>query len=169
MLGYLMGSAILIKSIGIGAAIFVGFVLFWFIKKDLKRRMTTHQAGQLLAVSQKTSWEEKRRHPRVAVSWTACMEISREQVEVQLKDISLGGAFVVCRQPLSLNEIFRLTIRAPKQEPFALNAEVVWSNAGVPDDKIINRGMGVRFIRNTDADRRRLNAAITLHLGEVKE
>jgi Tfp pilus assembly protein PilZ len=161
-----MDSAILIKSLGIGAALFAGFVLFWFIKKDLKRRMTANQAAQLPAASQKTSWEEKRRHPRVAVSWTASMETSREHIEVQLKDISQGGAFVVCRQPLSLDEIFRLTISAPKQEPFTLNAEVVWSNANVSDDKIINRGMGVRFIRNTDTARRRLKAAITSHLGD---
>jgi hypothetical protein len=163
-----MDSAILIKSLGIAAVLFAGFILFWFIKKDLKRRMTANQAGQLLAASP-ASWEEKRRHPRVAVSWKASMETSQEHTEVQLKDISHGGAFVICRQPLPLNEIFRLTISAPNQEPFTLNAEVVWSNANVPDDKIINRGMGVRFIRNTDAGRSCLNTAITSHLGGGKE
>jgi c-di-GMP-binding flagellar brake protein YcgR len=82
-------------------------------------------------------------------------------LEVQLKDISLGGAFVVCPNPLPLSEKFRISIEPPEQALLELNAEVVWSNANVPEDKIINRGMGIRFINNTDEDRRRLNDVIT--------
>jgi hypothetical protein len=29
-------------------------------------------------------------------------------------------------------------------------AEVVWSNVNVPKEKVINRGMGVRFIKMPD-------------------
>jgi hypothetical protein len=29
-------------------------------------------------------------------------------------------------------------------------AQVVWSNVNVPDEKVINRGMGVRFIKMSD-------------------
>ena len=43
----------------------------------------------------------------------------------------------------------------------SLNSEVVWSNANVPDDKIVNRGMGIRFIHNTDEVRESLKTALS--------
>jgi hypothetical protein len=107
----------------------------------------------------------------IFVGLPAQMETSEGQIEVQLKDISLGGAFVVCQNPLPLNEQFSLIINASSQGPFALNSEVVWSNINVPEDKVINRGMGIRFmirfIKNTDADRQRLNQVIMEHLEET--
>lgn len=162
-----MESTTLVNSLGIGGAIFVGLVLLWFLRIFIKRRTTANQANANSASATQKSWEEKRKHPRVAVSWPAQMETSEGQIEVQLKDISLGGAFVVCQNPLPLNEQFSLIINASKQGPFALNSEVVWSNVNVPEDKVINRGMGIRFIQNTDADRQRLNQVIMAHLEET--
>jgi hypothetical protein len=156
-----MDSSALVNSIGIGAAVFAGLVLLWFLRIFFKRRVAGKQAGQMAASAQKTSWEEKRQHPRVSVSWPARLETPEGSLEVQLKDISLGGAFVVCPNPLPLSEKFRISIEPPEQALLELNAEVVWSNANVPEDKIINRGMGIRFINNTDEDRRRLNDVIT--------
>jgi hypothetical protein len=42
-----------------------------------------------------------------------------------------------------------------------LNAEVVWSNANIPADEVVNRGMGIRFIQNEEKKRRQLQQAIT--------
>ena len=95
------------------------------------------------------------------------MTTSNGLVDGQTQNISLGGAFVVCQNPLPLTQQFSLTISAPSQDSLALNAEVVWSNINVPEDKIINRGMGVRFIRNTEKDRQRLNQVIMAHLEET--
>jgi Tfp pilus assembly protein PilZ len=85
-----------------------------------------------------------------------------------LKDISLGGAFVICREPIALNEKFRLYLEVPDEETFALNAEVVWSNMNVPEEKVIHRGMGIRFVQNTNTARKRLEKAISRHLREAK-
>lgn len=159
-----MNSSILINSIGIGAAIFAGLVLLWFLRTFFKRRDAKNQTNQIAADAQKISWEEKRKHPRVLVSWPARMEIPQESLKAQLKDISLGGAFVVCSDPLPLAERFRIFIEPPEQTPLELNAEVVWSNANVPEDKIINRGMGIRFVDNSDKIRSRLNDVITLYI-----
>lgn len=156
-----MDSSTLVNSIGIGAAIFAGLVLLWFLRIFFMRRVAHKPSNQMAASAQNTSWEEKRRHPRVSVSWPARLKMPDESLQVQLKDISLGGAFVVCPNPLPLSEKFRISIEPPKQTPLELNAEVVWSNANVPEDKIINRGMGIRFINNADEDRSRLNDVIT--------
>ena len=159
-----MDSNLLVNSIGIGGALFVGLVLFWFVSMYLKKRLASDQAAQSHTPSTKTSWEEKRRNPRVAVSWQALIEMTGQTDNVQLKDISLGGAFVVCAEPLALNDKFKISIRIPNRELLLLNAEVVWSNSNVPANRVVNRGMGIRFIENTEEDRQRLNEALAVSL-----
>jgi len=159
-----MDSNLLVNSIGIGGALFVGLVLFWFVSMYLKKRLASDQAAQSYTPSTKTSWEEKRRNPRVAISWQALIEMAGQTDNVQLKDISLGGAFVVCAEPLALNDKFKISIRIPNRELLLLNAEVVWSNSNVPADRVVNRGMGIRFIENTEEDRQRLNEALAVSL-----
>ena len=159
-----MDKNLIVNSIGIGGAIFVGLLLFWFMRIYLKKRFATDQSSQGYTPSTKTSWKEKRRHPRIAVSWQASIEKSPSGNSVQLRDISLGGAFVVCTQPLALNEKFEINIQIPGLERLRLNAEVVWSNVNVPEDKVVNRGMGIRFIDNTEKDRQSLNDALSASL-----
>ncbi len=161
-----MDNSIIVTSLGIGAAIFAGLVIFWFFNAFVKRKLGADQPVQMAAPSQKSYWEEKRQHPRVAVSWSAVLEPPYEHLKVQLKDISLGGAFVVCDKPSPLKEKIRLCIKMPDQEELLLNAQVVWSNANVPQEKVINRGMGVKFVQNTDNARQRLKMAIAKHLNE---
>jgi hypothetical protein len=38
----------------------------------------------------------------------------------------------------------------PENEPVLATAQVAWSNASMPEEKVINRGMGVRFINMSD-------------------
>ena len=113
--------------------------------------MTADRSNPGYSTATKISWEEKRQHPRVTISWQAFLEKSQQRQEVQLKDVSLGGAFVVCQEPLSLQDQFKITFNLPDQGPLELNAEVVWSNANMPRDKVVNRGMGIRFIKNEEA------------------
>jgi len=159
-----MDNNLIVNSIGIGGALFVGLILFWFVTMYLKKRLASDKAAQGYTPSTRTSWEEKRRHPRIAVSWQAFIEIPGQTDTVQLKDISLGGAFVVCTDPLALNDKLKISIRIPNQEPLRLNAEVVWSNRNMSAERVVNRGMGVRFIENTDKDRQRLNEALAISL-----
>jgi hypothetical protein len=152
----------LIVGVAVGGAIFVGFVLFWFIGVFLKKRVGPGISAKAPPASAlRINWEEKRVQPRLSVSWNASFEAARGPGRAQLKDISLGGAFVVCPDPLPLSDRFQIVIELPDGTPLALNAEVVWSNANVPSDMIVNRGMGVRFIDNDASQRRRLTDAIT--------
>jgi hypothetical protein len=164
-----MESKIIVNSIGIGGAVFVGLIFFWFIFVYLKKRMTSDQSGSAASSLNKIAWEEKRRHPRVAIAWQAAVERSGRREEVQLKDVSLGGAFVLCRRPLALNDRFKITINIPDQGPLALNAEVVWSNANIPREKVVNRGMGIRFIENEEMERQMLQGAITAAFEEGED
>ena len=159
-----MGNAntFLIVSIAVGGAIFVGFVLFWFIGVYLKKRVGPSISAKATAASAlRINWEEKRAQPRLSVSWNATFAAPHDPGRAQLKDISLGGAFVLCPAPLPLSDRFQIVIELPDRTPLALNAEVVWSNANVPSDMIVNRGMGVRFINNDASKRRLLTDAIS--------
>jgi len=155
-----MDSNIIIPSIGIGAALFAGLIIFWFFHTVIKRKLGADQSTQVASNTQKRIGKEKRRHHRIAISWPAAMEIGRVSFKVRLKDISLGGAFVICQEPVPLNGKLRLYIEVPDQDTFALNAEVVWSNMNVPQEKVIYRGLGIKFVQNTDAARNRLEDAI---------
>jgi hypothetical protein len=152
----------LIVSIAVGGAIFVGFVLFWFIGVYLKKRVGPGISAKATATSAlRINWEEKRTQPRLSVSWNASFAAPYGPGRAQLKDISLGGAFVVCPSPLPLYNRFQIVIELPDRTPLALNAEVVWSNANVSADMIVNRGMGIRFIDNDASKRRLLTDAIS--------
>jgi len=155
-------NTILLVSIAAGGAIFVGIVLFWFIGVYLKKRVGPGISAKATPASAlRINWEEKRVQPRLSVSWNASFATPHGPGRAQLKDISLGGAFVVCPAPLPLSDRFQIVIELPDGTPLALNAEVVWSNANVPADMIVNRGMGVRFIDNDASKRRRLTDAIS--------
>jgi hypothetical protein len=155
-------SSMLAVSMGIGGAVFAGFVVFRFVRIYLRNRTGAGPAsGVTPSPSRRTSpWEEKRSQPRLAVSWHAAFASPGGDSPAQLRDISLGGAFVVCTHPLPLHERFHITIDLPGREPLELKAEVVWSNVNVPADRVINRGMGIRFIENKEEKRKILAEAV---------
>jgi PilZ domain len=164
-----MESKLLINSIILGGAFFVGIIVFWYIFGHLKKRIAADQLNQSYSTAAKFSWEEKRQHPRVELSWPAFLEKSEQRQEVQLKDISLGGAFVICQEPLALQDQLKVTFILPDQGSLQLNAEVVWSNFNMPSDKVVNRGMGIRFIKNDEKQRQILQDAITVALEKTGE
>jgi Tfp pilus assembly protein PilZ len=62
----------------------------------------------------------------------------------------MGGAFICCNDPLPVGTIFGLTLVIQDEEPLAATAKVVWSNVNVPIERVVNRGMGIRFIQMSD-------------------
>ncbi len=161
-----MDNNFILHSISIGSCLFIGLIVFWFVAKQTKKRWTSKQSTQTYTSPSKLSWEEKRRYPRITVSWSASIETADRTEDVQLKDISLGGAFVICPEPLALNDKFKISIRLPNREPLDLNAEVVWSNRNIPGDRVVNRGMGIRFIENPENDRQELNSALAASVAD---
>ncbi len=94
--------------------------------------------------------KEARKESRADVNWAVSMDTSEGVMVGTIKNVSLGGAFVCCKKPLPLGEVFPLTMIGLDGEPVAAKAEVIWSNAAVPNEKVINRGMGVRLIEVSD-------------------
>ena len=94
--------------------------------------------------------KQNREHLRADVNWPVSLETSDGPVAAQIKNISVGGAFICCPKPLPVGETFQLTMTGPDNDPLKGTAKVVWSNVNVPEGKVINRGMGVRFIKMSD-------------------
>lgn len=149
-------------SIGLGVILF-GFFLagIMIVIRNLKKRMLPGYDVKTSILLAETYWEEKREHVRVGIVWPVSIENSHGPIKAKTKDISLGGAFIACDNPLPLKELFSLSVNIPGPVTLSLNSEVVWSNAGVPEERVVTRGMGVRFLGMTAQDRNVLNKAIS--------
>ncbi len=131
-------------------AFFFAFLVVWIISYFWKRKTPSDHDSLLSPKLSRNLGEEKRQHPRFDVNWPASIETAYAMIAAEVKNISLGGAFIACSKPLRLKKIFNMTIMCPGGESLPFTAQVVWSNANMPEDKVVNRGMGVRFINLSD-------------------
>jgi len=114
------------------------------------------------------AFEDHRAHPRANLRWSVSVQLSGSVTEGVTKDISEGGAYVCCANPLGPEEVLDLVINSP-DKPLNVKAEVVWSSMSGLDDEITPRGMGVRFLNIDSEDRRIIAKAVVEHLSEVTE
>jgi hypothetical protein len=128
----------------------LGFTLIWIIYYFWKRvNPSDHEYHTSVKLPQNGE-KERRKYPRADVNWRVPMETSDGTIGAEVKNISLGGALIRCEKPLPLAQVFRLTMIGRDNEPVIATAEVVWSNVNLPKGKVINRGMGVRFVKMSD-------------------
>ncbi len=127
-------------------------------------RMRSDKAQNLPAAMPNAVHVERRQYERADITLPAMIETPEAIIHAQTNNISLGGAFVRYWNPLPLGEKFRLTITLPNSHSLTVNAEVVWSNAKVPEQKIVHRGMEIRFVHITKDDRAVLNNLLSAHL-----
>ena len=95
---------------------------------------------------------ERRRHARAKIRWPVIVQRPEGNVQGETLNFSKNSAFIRCRKPLRLSEVFDMTIDTPDRR-LELNAEVVWSNIYGEDDEVTPRGMGVRFLNVSSEDR----------------
>ncbi|MBS3906294.1 MAG: PilZ domain-containing protein [Syntrophaceae bacterium] len=130
--------------------VLVVFVLIVVVYSFLKRQNGSGLDYPKSVKPPQNVGKEMRVHPRANVNWPVSIETPDGTIKAEVKDISLGGAFICCEKLLPVGEAFQAIMIGPDNESFAATAKVVWSNANVPDEKVINRGMGVRFIKISD-------------------
>jgi len=108
----------------------------------------------------KAAGPENRQHPRLSINWPVTLVTSIGNLQATMSNISMGGAFIACSEPLPLSEQFTLNIQLKGEADVAVNAEVLWSNSDVSGDVTQNRGMGLRFVHKSDDTRELLNRKI---------
>ncbi|MGQ9510172.1 MAG: PilZ domain-containing protein [Thermodesulfobacteriota bacterium] len=126
------------------------FLIFWVIHHFLKIKGQTPLSPSSSLEEIQSRGEERRREVRLKVNWSVTMETPEGVVEAELKNISLGGAFICCKKPLPVGEIFNLTLIVPENEPLKATAKVVWTNEHLSEEKVIHRGMGIQFLKMSD-------------------
>jgi len=128
----------------------VFLLILWLCYYFLKAGKSSETTFSTSVVIPQTSKEGQRKHPRTNVNWPVVIETSEGTVEAEVKNISIGGAFICCERPMAVGEVFRLTITAPDHEPIEATAKAVWSNAHLPKEKVIHLGMGVQFLNMSE-------------------
>ena len=128
----------------------LGFLVVWLVYHFWKVHNDSSLDRPASAKAAQNAGKENREHTRVDIHWPASMETPDGTIKAEVKNISGGGAFICGEKPLPIGEMFRLTMMGPDKEPVIATAKVAWSNVNVPEDKVINRGMGVRFIKMSD-------------------
>jgi hypothetical protein len=105
--------------------------------------------------------EERRKHPRAKLKWPVVAEAEERIIYGTTADVGIGGAFISCRAPLELGEIFDMVIcdvslvdcPLPLDSSLRIKAGVVRLKSYDTDDLRLHRGMGVRFLNISDAER----------------
>jgi uncharacterized protein (TIGR02266 family) len=106
-------------------------------------------------------WKEKREFPRFETEWPTSFQTPDGFSDAVTINASQDGAFIRCQQPLPVGEIFNLKISLPGQESIDTQAKVIWSNINVPQDRVVNRGMGVQFIKQGQEVKSALKSALS--------
>jgi hypothetical protein len=132
-----------------GTAFFLAILVIWIVRYFWKVSDRS-DPNSLTSAKLSQAGEEKRKHPRTNVNWPVSIETAYGKIAAEIKNISLGGAFICCNKPLPLQDVFRMIMIGPENEPVLATAQVAWSNANMPEEMVINRGMGVRFINMSD-------------------
>ena len=97
--------------------------------------------------------EERRHYPRSNLKLPVVMIAGESLVDGEIKDISLGGAFIRCPKMSNPKDSFHMVITS-KGRLISIIAEVVWSEGQKFKSKAALSGIGVRFRRVLHGDRR---------------
>ncbi len=112
--------------------------------------------GKLEDSKDKAYSTERRQHPRAEVTCPVVIEKSLGLfMSGKTRDISEGGAFITCWEPLQTNEAFQIEFGgAHLDRNMKATAKVIWSDISGFSDVIGSRGMGIRFTELSDDAKR---------------
>ena len=97
--------------------------------------------------------KESRKHPRAKVVWPIIMENSRNIISGETQDISAGGAYMRCRNPLKPVKVSMYVSVSLLSPRIRAMAEVVRSDILGSANGVEYYGIGVRFIAISDEGR----------------
>jgi Tfp pilus assembly protein PilZ len=106
---------------------------------------------------------------RAEPNWPATIETAAGiTAEASIVSITHGSAFITSEAKLAIGDKFQITIHLPDRPPLQLRVEITWSNMHLPSEKVLNRGMGVRFIETGEDAVCLINDTIGQHAAALK-
>ena len=94
---------------------------------------------------------ERRTHTRIKVRWPITGEIDDKIIQGETRDITTVGMFINCKEPLVLNETYRISVIPPNQQNIDITCKVLWSNLYSTDSEN-TYGAGFCFVKVSDED-----------------
>jgi hypothetical protein len=111
---------------------------------------------------------KKQNRDRIKLKCPALVERPRGIMKTSVKEITLNGAFLTCPNPLPIGEAFQVKIFIANHHPLKFDADVLWNNRNVSVEKIVSRGMKIRFLQLSNNERLTLEKIISNPLTVVK-
>ena len=156
------GSQLITKVLPLVTIILVVvFVVALKVISRAKNKAVGNQSENSLAGIDIEASNDVQNRDRLKIICPVLIERSQGLMKVSLKEITLNGAFLTCPDPLPIGEAFPINILVQDQEPLRFDAEVLWNNQNVAADKIVSRGMKVRFLQLSTGDRKVLYELIS--------
>jgi Tfp pilus assembly protein PilZ len=106
--------------------------------------------------------KERRNHRRAKIKLPVVKMAGNGLVNGEIKDLSLGGAFMRCQEPANTKDKFLMVISA-RGRLISIIGEVVWQEVKKTNNKNMLHGMGVQFRHILSGDRRFLRELIATH------
>ena len=119
------------------------------------------KTGEVLTGFQLDITADAQDHDRRKLICPVLLKKSQGVMKTSLKEITLNGAFLTCPNPRPIGETFQVKILVDNPQPLKFDAEVLWNNENVSADKIIHRGMKVRFLQLSNDDRKTLTEIVS--------
>jgi hypothetical protein len=104
---------------------------------------------------------ERRKDRRIAVKWPITVFTGTHPIDGETRNISLDGMFISSKEPLRLNEFYKISLKIPKQPDIELSGQVVWSDLYGIDRQKEAYGMGFCFLQVSEKDRHLLKAMLS--------
>jgi hypothetical protein len=105
-------------------------------------------------------YSERRHHPRVKIKLPVVGRTGNALVDGEIKDLSLGGAYILCPAVFEVNATFQVVISVAGRL-VSIKVEMIWLDVRTLDNHTRMRGMGVRFRQIFNGDRSFLLDVIT--------
>lgn len=100
---------------------------------------------------------ERRKQPRIEVSWPVTVIADWGSVQGEIKNINVEGVMILCEEPLRLNDTYQMSILPPDHKAIGVTGKVVWSDAYCMDENDGVFGIGVCLVEISDEDRKALS------------
>jgi hypothetical protein len=105
---------------------------------------------------------ERRAHTRIKVRWPITVVTDDITIEGETRDITTVGMFINCKEPLALNETYRISVIPPNQQSIDLTCKVLWSNLSSTDGEN-TYGAGFCFVKVSDEDIHFLSEVLSMY------
>ena len=105
---------------------------------------------------------EKRRHPRVEISWPVTVVTDEGIISGRAENLSFVGTLIRCSETVELPYDFRLVFRPAERQLLITTAERVWSRPIISNNST-SHVMGVRFTYIPEHERRLFSRTIFSH------